>query len=63
MITGKEEQKYSERNLSHCIFVHHKSYINCPEIEPGPLHEKPVTNHLSYGMAESNINKIFFLSF
>jgi hypothetical protein len=28
--------KYSEKILSQCHFVHHKSYVDRPGIEPGP---------------------------
>jgi hypothetical protein len=27
---------YSVRKLSQCYFVHHKSHMNCPGIEPDP---------------------------
>ena len=28
--------KYSGKNLSHCLFVHHKSHVDRPEFELGP---------------------------
>jgi hypothetical protein len=38
-------------NLPQFHFVHHKSHMPWPGIEPGRRSEKPVTNRLSYGMA------------
>jgi hypothetical protein len=34
--------------LPHCNFVHHKSHMTRPGLEPGPPGGKPVTNRLSY---------------
>jgi hypothetical protein len=33
----EEKLKYLEKNLSQCHFVLHKSHMNWPGIEPGPL--------------------------
>jgi hypothetical protein len=43
--------KYSERSLSQCPFVHHKSHMDRPGIDPGLRGERPATNSLSHGTA------------
>jgi hypothetical protein len=43
--------KDSEKNLSQCHAVHHKSHMGWLGWKPGLRCEKPVTNHLSYGSA------------
>jgi hypothetical protein len=34
--TDRGNPKYSEKNLSQCHFVDHKSHMDRPGIEPGP---------------------------
>jgi hypothetical protein len=36
-------------NPLQCHFVHHKSHMLCPGVNPGRCRGKPATNRLSYG--------------
>jgi len=35
--TNRGNPKYLEKTLSQYQFVYHKSHVNCPKIESGPL--------------------------
>jgi hypothetical protein len=35
--TDRGKLKNSEKNLSQCHVVHHKSHMDCPKYIPGPL--------------------------
>jgi hypothetical protein len=49
-------------NLPQRYFVHHKSHLPDPHVNPVCRDRKPVTNHLSYGAAiPAPILKIIFL--
>jgi len=37
ILTG-ENGSTQEKNLSHCYFIHHKSYMDWPGIKPRPPH-------------------------
>jgi hypothetical protein len=45
--TDWRKPKYLGRKLSQCHFVHHKSDMDRPGIQPRPYGERLVTNHLS----------------
>jgi hypothetical protein len=47
----RRKPKNSEKNLSQCYSVHHKSHINDRGANPGLRCERPETNHLSHGTA------------
>jgi hypothetical protein len=47
--------KDSEKNLSQCHFVHHKSHWIDLGVNPGRHGERSVTNRLSHGMAQLRV--------
>ncbi|KDR16776.1 hypothetical protein L798_09305 [Zootermopsis nevadensis] len=49
--TDKEKLKDSEKNVSMCHFVHHKSNMDCPGSDLALHSGKPATNLLCYGIA------------
>lgn len=51
--TGKKNPKYSERNLSQCHSVYHKSHTGFTGNEPLLCHERPATNRLNHGSVDN----------
>jgi hypothetical protein len=51
------ETEVLRENLQQCHSVHHKSHMTWPGSNPVRRGGKPVTNRLSYGMAQAYINK------
>jgi hypothetical protein len=61
MILTGENEKYSEKNLSQCHCVHHKSHMDCPEIEPGLRGNSSPTNRLIHGTESSELQGLYTL--
>jgi hypothetical protein len=57
----EKEAKGVGWNVSQCNFVHHKSRMTWPGIEPGSSDEKPATNLVSYGTAHDHLTKMRFI--
>jgi hypothetical protein len=51
-------QKGSEKNLSQCLFIHHRSHWTDPGANPGRRGERPATNRLSHGTAKMDLREI-----
>jgi hypothetical protein len=58
MRIGREKEVLGE-DLFQYRFVHHKSHITWPGLEPGPRCGKPATNRLSYGTASLELTGKF----
>jgi hypothetical protein len=58
MYIDRGKPKNSEKNLSQCHFVHHKSLMEDPGANPGLFNERPATNRLSHGTAGGGVSYI-----
>jgi hypothetical protein len=61
-VIDRVRPKNSEKNLSQCRLIHHKSHMDWPGPEPRPPRWEAAANHLRHGTTESYFTDIFILS-